>query len=188
MFIAFIHSRSINIVPILVGQINNENKSISIGLNNYSWFLNYLSLGKGGETEEKDNGFVTPKVVIVFADRVPAGKLLQAAKDEGVKDNFLWIGSDAWASRESVVENKEEFVEGAIAIHPLRRNLPAYNEYFQNLVKSKNERNPWFKEYVEIYHNCSTANVGKSDMKTNCDDGHQRYKYLAGREPSRVIL
>ena len=34
--------------------------------------------------------------------------------------NFVWIGSDAWASRESVVYGREDVVEGAIAIQPLR--------------------------------------------------------------------
>ena len=81
-----------------------------------------------GKKENKDNT-VTPKVVIVFADRVPAGKLLQAAKDLGVRDDQIrWIGSDAWASRESVVENREGVVEGAIAIQPLRKSLPEYDE------------------------------------------------------------
>lgn len=102
--------------------------------------------------------FVKPKVVIVFADRVPAGKLLQAAKDLGVRDQLLWIGSDAWASRESVVENREEYVEGAIAIQPLRRVLPKYNDYFETLIAKSNPRNPWFEEYLEAYHNCSNAN------------------------------
>ena len=34
--------------------------------------------------------------------------------------HFVWIGSDAWASRESVVYGREEVVEGAIAVQPLR--------------------------------------------------------------------
>ena len=113
---------------------------------------------------------------------------MQAAKDEGVKDNFLWIGSDAWASRESVVKNKEEFVEGAIAIHPLRRNLPAYNEYFRNLIQGKNERNPWFEEYVKSYHNCSTNKDTKTDTRDNCYDGPQRQRFVVGNKLSLVAL
>ena len=67
----------------------------------------------------------------MFADRVPAGKLLQAAKELGYRDQLLWIGSDAWASRESVVEDREEIVQGAIAIQPLRRQLKNYDKYFK---------------------------------------------------------
>ena len=59
------------------------------------------------------------KVVVVFADRIPAGKLLEAAKRQKALD-FIWIGSDAWASRESVVYGREEVVHGAIALQPLR--------------------------------------------------------------------
>jgi hypothetical protein len=118
------------------------------------------------KTELDHQAPVKPHVVIVFADRVPAGKLLQAAKDFGVNDQLLWIGSDAWASRESVVEDREEFVEGAIAIQPLRRMLPNYNEYFSNLMSGYNERNPWFQEYLEVYHNCSNDGKCKDNQKT----------------------
>lgn len=95
------------------------------------------------------------RVVIVFADRVPAGKLLEAAKTLRVKGRFIWIGSDAWASRESVVEKREEIVEGAIAVQPLRKDLPGYHEYFSQLIEKPNQRNPWFDEYLRHYHNCS---------------------------------
>ena len=39
--------------------------------------------------------------------RIPAGKLLEAAKRKQALD-FIWIGSDAWVSRESVVYGREE--------------------------------------------------------------------------------
>ena len=52
----------------------------------------------------------------------------------GVKGQFVWVGSDAWSSREVVVQHREPFVEGAIAIQPLRRELPNYNSYFRNLT------------------------------------------------------
>ncbi|CAB4060180.1 unnamed protein product [Lepeophtheirus salmonis] len=47
------------------------------------------------------------RIVIVFCDRIPAGRLLEAAQELKVFDRFLWIGSDAWASRESVVKGRE---------------------------------------------------------------------------------
>ena len=44
--------------------------------------------------------------------------------------NFVWIGSDAWASRESVVYGREDVVEGAIAIQPLRlKDFLRYRAY-----------------------------------------------------------
>ncbi|XP_023342942.1 metabotropic glutamate receptor 2 [Eurytemora carolleeae] len=99
------------------------------------------------------------KVVIVFADRIPAGKLLEAAKNRNVTSKFVWIGSDAWASRESVVYGREEVVEGAIAVQPLRRALPGFSEYFNSLsdLPDNNARNPWYAEYYSTYCNCSLA-------------------------------
>ena len=41
-----------------------------------------------------------------------------------LKVNNGFCRSDAWASRESVVADRDEFVEGAIAIQPLMRELP----------------------------------------------------------------
>ena len=88
---------------------------------------------------------INPRIVIVFADRQPAGKLIEAAKELGVKGQFVWVGSDAWASRESVVQHREQFVEGAIAIQPLRRELPNYNDYFTKLTQEPNTRKVYSK-------------------------------------------
>ncbi len=118
-------------------------------------------------------------VVIVFADRVSAGKLLEAAKFMGTKGKFLWIGSDAWASRESVVEDREDIVEGAIAIQPLRKELPGYDDYFTDLIKKHNERNPWFEEYLNHYHNCTNHQSG-GDGWASCSQSEKfgpEYKY-----------
>ena len=72
------------------------------------------------------------------------------------------------------MENKEEIVEGAIAIQPLRRNLPAYNEYFRNLIKTENKRNPWFDEYLEVYHNCS--NDANKPHLSHCKEKQAPYR------------
>ncbi|QQP57591.1 Metabotropic glutamate receptor [Caligus rogercresseyi] len=98
------------------------------------------------------------RIVIVFCDRIPAGRLLEAVKELGVFDRFLWVGSDAWASRESVVKGRESAVLGAVAVQPLRRSYPGFDDYFRSLFES-NERNPWFPEYLRVYHNCSSYEV-----------------------------
>ena len=98
--------------------------------------------------------------------------MLEAAKRHQALD-FIWVGSDAWVSRESVVYGREEVVHGAIALQPLRyrvklpdsliincsyrRQLPGFNDYFNQLSdKYLNEsRNPWYEEYYKTYCNCS---------------------------------
>ena len=119
------------------------------------------------------------KVVVVFADRKPAGKLLEAAKRKKALD-FIWVGSDAWVSRESVVAGREEVVHGAIALQPLRRQLPGFHEYFNRLtekyLQNKTKlRNPWFEEYYVTYQECS--------LKTNKTSCHfkGRFKEMPGR-------
>ena len=106
------------------------------------------------------------KVVVVFADRKPAGKLLEAAKRKKALD-FIWVGSDAWVSRESVVFGREEVVHGAIALQPLRRQLPGFHQYFNSLTEKylggRNPRNPWYEEYYQTYQLCS-----HNTNKTKC--------------------
>ena len=64
-----------------------------------------------------------------------------------------------------MVHDREEVVEGAIAIQPLRRNLPGFDEYFKNLMGTRNERNPWFEEFLQTYYNCTND---PEDVKGTC--------------------
>ena len=135
---------------------------------------------------KKGESNLKPGVVVVFADRQPAGKLISAAKRLNKKDEFIWIGSDAWASRESVTEDREEFVEGAIAVQPLRRELPLFNEYFQGLIQSRshhrknNFANPWFDEYLEAYHQDINKNLSSSfdSLELPTSSNYQQLGYL----------
>lgn len=40
--------------------------------------------------------------------------------------------------------------EGAIAIQPLVKNMPGFDEYFASLTPENNARNPWFPEYWQL--------------------------------------
>ena len=50
-------------------------------------------------------------------------------------------------------------VHGAIALQPLRRQLPDFNEYFNQLTEKyfndSDPINPWYEEYYRTYCNCS---------------------------------
>ena len=37
--------------------------------------------------------------------------------------------------------------EGALAIQPLAKSMPGFDEYFTSLAPDTNARNPWFQEY-----------------------------------------
>ena len=123
------------------------------------------------------------KVVVVFADRKPAGELLEAAKRKNAL-KFIWVGSDAWASRESVVYGREEVVRGAIALQPLRRQLPGFNKYFNNLSERSsdseemNPRNPWYTEYYKTYCNCSNKEEDEDLNISMCPFNNKRPKRI----------
>ena len=50
-------------------------------------------------------------------------------------------------------------VHGAIALQPLRRQLPGFNDYFNQLTEKyfndSDPINPWYEEYYRTYCNCS---------------------------------
>ncbi|XP_076361004.1 metabotropic glutamate receptor 3-like [Tachypleus tridentatus] len=94
------------------------------------------------------------RVVVVFADKQTTRNVMTAAKRLGVIKRFVWIGSDGWSGHNSVVENIEETLEGAITISPLVRSIRGFDQYFTNLTPENNKDNPWFVEFWEEYFHC----------------------------------
>ncbi|XP_022250369.1 metabotropic glutamate receptor 3-like [Limulus polyphemus] len=94
------------------------------------------------------------RVVVVFADKQTARNIMTAASRLGVTNRFVWIGSDAWSGRNSVVEKNEEVVEGSITISPLVRSIRGFDQYFTTLTPENNKKNPWFVEFWEEYFKC----------------------------------
>ncbi|XP_076315691.1 metabotropic glutamate receptor 3-like [Tachypleus tridentatus] len=94
------------------------------------------------------------RVVVVFADKQTARNIMTAASRLGVTNRFVWIGSDAWSGRNSVVEKNEAVVEGSITLSPLVRSIRGFDQYFTTLTPENNEANPWFVEFWEEYFKC----------------------------------
>ncbi|RWS32017.1 metabotropic glutamate receptor 3-like protein [Leptotrombidium deliense] len=97
---------------------------------------------------------INAKVVVVFSDKQTARNIMSAAKRLNAINRFIWIGSDAWCCRDSVVSDLESVVEGAITVSPLVRQLEGFSEYFTNLTPKNNLVNPWFAEYWEEHFRC----------------------------------
>ena len=57
-------------------------------------------------------------------------------------------------------------------LHP-RRELPGFNEYFNNLtdkyLKEENPRNPWYEEYYKTYCKCSEAEENTANPSIMCN-------------------
>ncbi|XP_022240495.1 metabotropic glutamate receptor 4-like, partial [Limulus polyphemus] len=94
------------------------------------------------------------RVVVVFADKQTTRNVMMAANRLGVTKRFVWIGSDGWSGHNSVVENIEEILEGAITISPLVRSIRGFDQYFTSLTPENNKDNPWFVEFWEEYFHC----------------------------------
>ncbi|XP_054719019.1 metabotropic glutamate receptor 3-like [Uloborus diversus] len=95
------------------------------------------------------------RVVVVFADKQVAKNIMDAANRRKAFSRFVWIGSEAWGGRNYVVEGNEHVVEGAIAISPLLKRLPGFDDFFKNLTPENNaQKNPWFPEFWEEHFHC----------------------------------
>ncbi|KAG0710209.1 Metabotropic glutamate receptor 3 [Chionoecetes opilio] len=85
------------------------------------------------------------KVVVVFAIRKVAVRLLKTVELSNNHDKFLWLGSDAWTY--DTLQELAFAAEGALAIQPLAKTIPGFNEHFASLRSAPDSRNPWFSEY-----------------------------------------
>ncbi|RWS06886.1 metabotropic glutamate receptor 3-like protein, partial [Dinothrombium tinctorium] len=103
---------------------------------------------------------INARVVVVFADKQTARNIMSAAKRKNAINRFIWIGSDAWCCRDSVVAGLETVVEGAITVSPLVRELDGFSEYFTNLTPRTNQVNPWFAEFWEDHFRCKLTDFG----------------------------
>ncbi|XP_013385864.1 metabotropic glutamate receptor 4 [Lingula anatina] len=75
------------------------------------------------------------RVVVLYLD-TPQARALFAAVNSTLngkrqrRNKLIWIGSDAWSARQSVVEELEHVAEDAITVQPLAEVLPGFDEYF----------------------------------------------------------
>lgn len=54
---------------------------------------------------------------------------------------------------------RHKVLEGALAIQPLAAHLTGFDMYFEQLTIENHEKeNPWFKEYIKLFHNCDFKN------------------------------
>lgn len=130
------------------------------------------------------------KVVVMFADKKSARRLMAAVKRQQAVDRFVWIGSDGWSRRDTVVQGLEEVIEGAITVLPMWGRLNGFDEYFTNLRPNhQREENPWFDEFWEEYFQCRLTdrpptrysapyNECQPDLSISTSSGYRQQTYL----------
>ena len=64
---------------------------------------------------------------------------------------FLWIASDGWAESQDIQYSFVDEVAGMLGIVPFAEPSKAFDDYFSQLTKQTNTRDPWFDEYCDAY-------------------------------------
>ncbi|XP_022082121.1 metabotropic glutamate receptor 3-like isoform X2 [Acanthaster planci] len=104
-------------------------------------------------------------VVVLFLDIELARKVFGAAQRVGAERRFVWVGSDGWGNYgNDAIAGFEEITVGAFTLSPLSKRLNEFDDYFHSLNTSS--RNPWLREFLEEYTDCSTNGTGAP----SCDD------------------
>ena len=113
-------------------------------------------------------------VVVMYVTLHFALKILEATEKEGLSGHFVWVGTDGWGSRYipkaslqilahftlqclSGLQSLSKAAVGAIASHPVYREIPNFRDYFFALDPASNSRNPWFRHAWESLHGCKVA-------------------------------
>ncbi|XP_043242498.1 metabotropic glutamate receptor 3-like [Amphibalanus amphitrite] len=113
------------------------------------------------------------RAVVVFADKMATGSLMHAAKARNNTAGLVWIGSDAWSSRETVVNGVEDVIEGTISVQPLVQHLNGFDAHMDSLdprSATSLERNPWLAEFWEETFGCHlSAEPADGDTRPECD-------------------
>lgn len=109
--------------------------------------------------------------------------LNQTASKSEFNGRWVFLGTDGWGKKRYPVENFGQAAINAITIAPklypiggkrrdgstTRRPFArlAFDEYFTNLVPSKNTRNPWFTEYWEDTYKCKFEHSPRTIFNQN---------------------
>ncbi|XP_065222322.1 metabotropic glutamate receptor 1-like [Planococcus citri] len=107
------------------------------------------------------------KVVICFCSSNVIKNLLKSIKRNGLTGRFLIIGSDAWPSRNSIVENYEEQAVGSLTLEIKSTPIQEFNDYYFGKNLTNNHRNPWFREFWEYRFDCTLGPTSNTNL-TRC--------------------
>ena len=94
----------------------------------------------------------TANVIVLFSSLQQAVTLFDYMKD--VDRHFLWLTSDAVSYSPVVFPKYNSVLSGSWSILPLTKSYPGFFEYYSKVTIQNNKRNPWFKQYHNIFYDC----------------------------------
>lgn len=121
------------------------------------------------------------RVVILFAHVEPLLGLFQAIDDAGYGMKFQFIGTDSFHSNALALQHPGML--GAIAFTPKFNVSKEFVSYYKSLHPGIREHNPWFRDYWELYFNCSwdPAETKKKtcdpDERVDESNGYKEHPY-----------
>ncbi|CAL1545780.1 unnamed protein product, partial [Lymnaea stagnalis] len=98
------------------------------------------------------------KVIIAFLGGDEMVGLFEAVYTLNISRMFIWIGSDGWSERLTMLSSDfKSVLYGSFTSIIDAPPVPKFNVHFTT-IKPSNTRNPWFVEFWERMFTCSFAN------------------------------
>lgn len=97
--------------------------------------------------------FKNARVVILFTDTDATLKLMAACDKAGVRNHFIWIGSDSISDKVIVRNQYWEYLHGAFTFMYYSQRVYQFEKYFPKLRPGQTS-NPWFDAYWEFQTGC----------------------------------
>ncbi|XP_013382567.1 uncharacterized protein LOC106153255 [Lingula anatina] len=134
------------------------------------------------------------KVVLILTDALNARALIGTIQrftisldDDNLKD-LVFIGTESWADRESVVEGYETLTKGAITFKFNKGNVPGFDSYFKTKTLQNNKQNPWFNEFWEQIFDCNLEGNFNKTRKNTCKNDLNLTDYSNYHQDSLVAF
>lgn len=122
------------------------------------------------------NQRVGARVVVLFVTGEHARLLLQAATERQLTNRFIWLGSETWANKESIVKGYEFTAAGAITIQINSHQIENFRTYLKSLSLQdhKGIPNDWFDEIYQTLHQCRILNSVVSQSYSTICTGEEK--------------
>ena len=115
----------------------------------------------------------TANVVVLFASLSEVEMILSAVYNvynaSINKRRFLWLASDSWSELGfEAFDHFDEITIGKWGTAPSSPVVEGFHEYYSQLNPNSNLRNPWFKQFYQLFDmSCTNCTKGIPDIVTD---------------------
>lgn len=93
------------------------------------------------------------KVVVLFCEIPNALAFLEEAERQNLAGK-IWIGTDSWGDKESILSFKDSTVSGMLAVVPTKGNIEKFEKHMETLTPLTSRHNPWFEDFWQGTYGC----------------------------------